>query len=119
MVTFEEEFPFEETEDQLAAVSNIKQDMMSNKVMDRLICGDVGYGKTEVKPPQDRLPIKTIITESSDTVLKNALLRELSRDGQVFIIHNRVETIYSVMTRVKTLLLPIKWQPGMQATTLP
>ncbi len=47
-VAFEEEFPFPETEDQLAAIHNIKQDMMSDKVMDRLVCGDVGYGKTEV-----------------------------------------------------------------------
>ncbi len=242
---FEEEFPFVETEDQLAAIANIKQDMMSKKAMDRLICGDVGYGKTEVAmraafkavmdgrkqvavlvpttvlamqhyenfidrmtnfpinvgvlsrfrsskqiketleglergsvdivigthriisedvkfkdlglviideeqrfgvkakehlkkikvgvdcltlsatpiprtlymsligardmsvintPPQDRLPIKTIITEPTDQTIQNALLRELSRDGQAFIIHNRVESIYNVATRIKTLL---------------
>ncbi len=45
---FEEMFPFEETEDQLAAIEDTKKDMMSPKIMDRLICGDVGYGKTEV-----------------------------------------------------------------------
>jgi transcription-repair coupling factor (superfamily II helicase) len=242
---FEEEFPFVETEDQLAAIANIKQDMMSAKAMDRLICGDVGYGKTEVAmraafkavvdgrkqvavlvpttvlamqhyenfvermsnfaiqvgvlsrfrtskqiketleglaqgsvdivigthriisddvkfkelgliiideeqrfgvrakehlkkiklgvdcltlsatpiprtlymsligardmsvintPPQDRLPIKTIITEPTDQTLQNALLRELSRDGQAFLIHNRVESIFAVSTRIKTLL---------------
>lgn len=242
---FEEEFPFTETEDQLAAIESIKQDMMSSKSMDRLICGDVGYGKTEVAlraafkavvdgrkqvavlvpttvlamqhyetfmermsnfpinvgvlsrfcttkqikdtlkglaegsvdivigthrvisedvkfkelglviideeqrfgvkakehlkqiklgvdcltlsatpiprtlymsligardmsvintPPQDRLPIKTIISESSDQILKNALLRELSRDGQAFVIHNRVESIHGIATRIKTLL---------------
>ncbi len=245
LLEFEEEFPFSETEDQLEAIANIKQDMMSNKSMDRLICGDVGYGKTEVAlraafkavvegqkqvavlvpttvlamqhfdnftdrmsnfpvnvgvlsrfrsgkqiketlegiaagsvdivigthrlistdvtfkdlglviideeqrfgvkakehlkkikggvdcltlsatpiprtlymslvgardmsvintPPQDRLPIKTIITEFTDVTLKNALMRELTRDGQAFIIHNRVESIYSVATRVKDLL---------------
>lgn len=243
--SFEEEFPFVETEDQLAAISNIKQDMMQEKSMDRLVCGDVGYGKTEVAmraafkavidgnkqvavlvpttvlamqhfenfvdrmrnfpinvgvlsrfrshkqiketleglangsvdivigthrvisedvkfkdlglviideeqrfgvkakehlkkakigvdcltlsatpiprtlymslvgardmsvintPPQDRLPIKTIITEPADQSIKNALLRELARDGQAFVIHNRVESIYSVATRIKTLL---------------
>lgn len=245
MNSFEEEFPFVETEDQLLAISNIKQDMMSPKAMDRLICGDVGYGKTEVAmraafkavidgrkqvavlvpttvlamqhyenfvermsnfpiqvgvlsrfrtakqiqetleglskgtvdivigthriisddvkfnnlglviideeqrfgvkakehlkkikvgvdcltlsatpiprtlymsligardmsvintPPQDRLPIKTIIAEPADQVIQSALLRELSRDGQAFIIHNRVESIYSVANRVKKLL---------------
>lgn len=45
---FEEEFPFEETVDQLSAIEDIKGDMESDKVMDRLLCGDVGYGKTEV-----------------------------------------------------------------------
>lgn len=45
---FEDAFIFEETDDQLAAVEDIKRDMESPKVMDRLICGDVGYGKTEV-----------------------------------------------------------------------
>jgi len=45
---FEEEFPFEETPDQLIAIEEIKKDMESDKPMDRLICGDVGYGKTEV-----------------------------------------------------------------------
>ncbi|MCM1120195.1 MAG: transcription-repair coupling factor [bacterium] len=45
---FEEMFPFEETEDQLAAIADTKADMESGKIMDRLICGDVGYGKTEI-----------------------------------------------------------------------
>jgi transcription-repair coupling factor (superfamily II helicase) len=245
MCAFEEDFPFVETQDQLEAIANIKEDMLSNKAMDRLICGDVGYGKTEVAmraafkaavdgqkqvavlvpttvlamqhfesflermsnfpvnisvlsrfrtpkqiretldgvargtvdiligthriisedvkfknlglviideeqrfgvkakehlkkikvgvdcltlsatpiprtlylslisardmsiintPPQDRLPINTVITEPNDLVLKNALLRELSRDGQAFVIHNRVETIYDMADRIKKLL---------------
>lgn len=45
---FEEMFPFEETEDQIAAIEATKRDMESTKIMDRLICGDVGYGKTEI-----------------------------------------------------------------------
>ncbi len=45
---FEEMFPFEETEGQLQAIEDTKRDMESTKVMDRLICGDVGYGKTEI-----------------------------------------------------------------------
>ncbi|MFW0884595.1 transcription-repair coupling factor [Candidatus Acidulodesulfobacterium sp. H_13] len=45
---FEEDFEFEETEDQANAIRDVLSDMCSNKPMDRLICGDVGYGKTEV-----------------------------------------------------------------------
>ena len=45
---FEDEFPYEETPDQLTSLSEIKSDMESVKSMDRLLCGDVGYGKTEV-----------------------------------------------------------------------
>ena len=45
---FEELFPYEETEDQSAAIEATKKDMESSKIMDRLICGDVGYGKTEI-----------------------------------------------------------------------
>lgn len=45
---FEEMFPYEETEDQILAIEDTKRDMESRKIMDRLICGDVGYGKTEI-----------------------------------------------------------------------
>jgi transcription-repair coupling factor (superfamily II helicase) len=45
---FEEMFPFEETEDQLNAIAETKADMESSRIMDRLVCGDVGYGKTEI-----------------------------------------------------------------------
>lgn len=45
---FEEMFPYEETEDQLLAIEATKADMQSSKIMDRLVCGDVGYGKTEI-----------------------------------------------------------------------
>lgn len=242
---FEEDFPYVETEDQLQAIAAIKQDMIENKCMDRLVCGDVGYGKTEVAmraafkavadggkqvailvpttvlamqhyesfcermgnfpvnigvlsrfrtpkqsretlkalaegkidiiigthriisqdvifkdlglviideeqrfgvkakehlkqvklgvdcltlsatpiprtlylsligardmsvistPPQDRLPITTTITESSDHIYKTALLRELARDGQAYIIHNRVETIFELAAKIRALL---------------
>lgn len=48
MKQFEAEFPYQETDDQLAGISAIKKDMESTRPMDRLICGDVGYGKTEL-----------------------------------------------------------------------
>lgn len=245
MMAFEEEFPYVETEDQLDAIAKIKGDMMAPKSMDRLICGDVGYGKTEVAmraafkavvdgkkqvavlvpttvlamqhyenfsdrmrdfpinvavlsrfrtpkqtretleglakgsvdivigthrlisedvifkdlglviideeqrfgvkakehlkkfkvgvdcltlsatpiprtlymsligardmsvistPPQDRLPITTIIKEPTDQILKSALMRELARDGQAYVIHNRVDTIFSWADRIQKLL---------------
>lgn len=245
MLDFEGDFPYIETEDQLHAIESIKQDMQSTKSMDRLVCGDVGYGKTEVAmraafkavidgqkqvavlvpttvlamqhyenfcermanfpirigvlsrfrspkeiretleqaskgtldiligthriisqdvvfrdlglvvideehrfgvrakehlkklkmgvdcitlsatpiprtlymslvgardmsvintPPQDRLPITTVIAEPSDLVFKNALLRELARDGQAYVIHNRVETIHGLASKIKELL---------------
>ena len=45
---FEELFPYEETQDQLRAIEDTKRDMESDRIMDRLICGDVGFGKTEI-----------------------------------------------------------------------
>lgn len=47
-IMLERDFEFEETEDQISAIKEIKQDMETGHLMDRLICGDVGYGKTEV-----------------------------------------------------------------------
>ena len=48
MQEFEDAFSYEETPDQLESIAEIKADMCSDKVMDRLLCGDVGFGKTEV-----------------------------------------------------------------------
>jgi len=245
MVDFEEEFPYVETEDQLLAIADVKKDMGQPTAMDRLICGDVGYGKTEVAmraafkavmdgkkqvailvpttvlalqhyenfkarmgsfsirvasvsrfhkskenantlkeaaegkidiligthrliskdvsfanlgliiideeqrfgvrakehlkmvkvgvdcltlsatpiprtlymsligarmisvintPPQDRLPIKSLIVEREPAIMHNALLRELSRDGQAFFIHNRVESIFNVRDELRAML---------------
>ena len=47
-IQLEESFPYEETDDQLSTISEVKEDMESLRPMDRLICGDVGYGKTEI-----------------------------------------------------------------------
>ncbi len=245
MQLFEEDFPFEETPDQKYAILELKKQMCSAKAMDLLICGDVGYGKTEVAmraafkavvdgnkqvamlvpttvlamqhyetfcermsafpirigvlsrflkkskmlltieeaergnvdiligthrllskdvgfknfglliideeqrfgvkaketlkqlktgidcltlsatpiprtlylsligardlavintPPQDRLPIKTIICEADDGLIKNALLRELSRNGQAYFVHNRVESINQRANHLQKLL---------------
>jgi len=245
MQLFEEEFPFPETEDQLKAIAAIKEDMLSTKAMDRLVCGDVGYGKTEVAmraafkaafegkkqvavlvpttllaeqhfetfqarmanfpvkvallsrfcsaketkktlkgleegtidivvgthrliskdvlfkdlglliideeqrfgvrakeaiksrkigidcltlsatpiprtlymsligirqistintPPQDRLPIKSIVAEKDSSLLEQALLREFARGGQVFFIHNRVETLPKIGQELQKLV---------------
>ncbi|MBE5757803.1 MAG: transcription-repair coupling factor [Clostridiales bacterium] len=57
-VAFENQFGFDETADQLSAINDCKQDMQSGKLMDRLICGDVGFGKTEVAL---RIAFKTIL----------------------------------------------------------
>ncbi len=242
LLAFEDEFPFEETGDQLRAIELVKKDMTSDKVMDRLVCGDVGYGKTEVAmraavkavldggkqvallvpttvlamqhfenfvdrmrdfpirigvlsrfvkpkeikktvegaangsidiivgthriiskdiefknlglviideeqrfgvkakehlkkakagvdcltlsatpiprtlylslmgardlsvintPPQDRVPIKTVIAEMNEELIQSAIKRELARDGQCFVIHNRVETIFDLAATIK------------------
>ncbi len=55
-------------------------------------------------PPRDRLPIHTELCAYSETVLQEAVLRELHRGGQTFFVHNRVETIDAVAARVRQLL---------------
>lgn len=62
----EESFPFTETDDQLTAIAEIKEDMESGKVMDRLLCGDVGFGKTEVAV---RAIFKTIMEGKQAAIL--------------------------------------------------
>ncbi|MFN0065669.1 MAG: transcription-repair coupling factor [Chlamydiales bacterium] len=245
MQQFAREFPYEETPDQLLAIQSANKDMQSPRIMERLVCGDVGYGKTEVAmrsafktvvdggrqvavlvpttvlamqhydsfvermrnfpvriallsrfqtpkesretlekiasgevdiligthrivskdvafknlglviideeqrfgvrakehlkqirqevdcltlsatpiprtlymslvgardlsvintPPEDRLPIQSLISQASDDVLKNALLRELSRGGQAYVVHNRIESIYGFADRIRQLL---------------
>ncbi len=55
-------------------------------------------------PPQERLPVQTYVVEETETLLRDACIRELSRGGQVFILYNRVESIFSFAARVKELL---------------
>ena len=241
---FEDNFPYEETPDQLAAIEDIKRDMERPRVMDRLLCGDVGYGKTEValravfkcvmsgkqaamlapttilvqqhyatmlnrfagfpvrvevlsrfktaaeqkqilgklkegsidvvvgthrllardvefkdlgllvvdeeqrfgvahkeaikrlkqsidvltltatpiprtlhmsmvgirdmsllqSPPEERYPVQTYVVEYSDGLVRDAILRELSRGGQVYVLYNRVQTIEMMYSRLKRLV---------------
>ena len=241
---FDEAFEFEPTEDQIQSVAEIKADMESEKVMDRLLCGDVGFGKTEVAfraafkaiadgkqvalvcpttilceqhyraakkrfenfgvrieslnrfktsaqqkkiitdladglisfvigthrlfgsdvkfhdlgllvldeeqrfgvehkeklkllkenvdtltmtatpiprtlhmslagirdisvintPPNIRIPVQTYVVEESDALFKDAITRELAREGQVLVMHNRIETIYKLADKLKTIV---------------
>ena len=55
-------------------------------------------------PPQDRLPVETIVTEYDERVIRDAIQRELNRGGQVFYLHNRVMDIESVALKLRTLL---------------
>jgi len=55
-------------------------------------------------PPEERLPIKTYVSEDSDDLIREAILRELDRGGQIFYVHNRIYNIYSVVERVSRLV---------------
>ena len=74
----EESFPYQETPDQLAAIADIKADMQSPHPMDRLVCGDVGFGKTEValraafKATQDN---KQVMVLCPTTIWRNSIIR--------------------------------------------
>ena len=55
-------------------------------------------------PPQDRLPVETIVTQYDERVIRDAIQRELNRGGQVFFLHNRVMTIDTVAQKLKALV---------------
>lgn len=59
-------------------------------------------------PPKKRLPVQTFVTEETDGLIKDAILREVNRGGQVFILYNRVESIEKFNERIKTLLPDLK-----------
>ncbi len=59
-------------------------------------------------PPRDRLPVHTEILEHDDEVIADSILREIDRDGQVFFVHNRVETIYNVALRLQKLVPQVR-----------
>ncbi len=62
----EDSFPYEETPDQMMAIADVKEDMESSKPMDRLVCGDVGFGKTEIAL---RAAFKTVMAGKQVAVL--------------------------------------------------
>ena len=55
-------------------------------------------------PPQDRLPVETIVTQYDERVIRDAMQRELNRGGQVFFLHNRVMTIETMAQKLRTLV---------------
>ncbi|MGA1238131.1 MAG: transcription-repair coupling factor [Limisphaerales bacterium] len=55
-------------------------------------------------PPQDRLPVQTIVTPYDERVIRDAIVRELNRSGQVFFLHNRVTTIHTLAAKLQTLV---------------
>jgi transcription-repair coupling factor (superfamily II helicase) len=59
-------------------------------------------------PPRDRLPVLTEIVESSDELITESVLREVDRGGQVFLVHNRVETIHNVALKVAKLVPQVR-----------
>jgi len=63
-------------------------------------------------PPQNRLPIETIVCPYDERILRDAILRELSRNGQVYFLHNRVGSIQAVRDRVKQLVPAAKIDIG-------
>ncbi len=55
-------------------------------------------------PPQERLPVQTYVVEETETLIRDACIREMSRGGQAFILYNRVESIFTFAERVKEIL---------------
>ncbi len=55
-------------------------------------------------PPSERLPVQTYVVEETETLIRDACIRELSRGGQVFILYNRVESIFSFSARIREIL---------------
>ena len=64
-------------------------------------------------PPEARLPVKTFVSEDSAEPVREAILRELERDGQVFFLHNRVRTIHNVADELAKLIPEARFAWGM------
>ena len=109
---FEDSFPYQETEDQLRCIAEVKKDMESDKPMDRLLCGDVGYGKTEVairaafKAVMDQKQVAYLVPT---TILANQQYEEFKSRMENFAIRvellNRFRTKKEQETIIKKLKL--------------
>ena len=111
MRAFEEKFPYEETEGQLAAIEDIRRDMEKGKVMDRLLCGDVGYGKTEVAL---RAAFRTVLAGKQvaflapTTILAEQHYRTVSERFAPFGVKCACLTRFCTQKEVKEILKGVK-----------
>ncbi len=55
-------------------------------------------------PPEERYPIQTYVVEQNDQLIRDAILREINRDGQVYFVYNRVESIQVMATHIQELV---------------
>lgn len=108
---FEELFPYEETPDQLMAIEDIKRDMQSRKIMDRLVCGDVGFGKTEVairaafKAIQDN---KQVVYLVPTTILAKQHYNTFDRRMKDFGVEVRMLSRFCTPKEIKETLTGLK-----------
>jgi len=63
-------------------------------------------------PPEGRIPVLTYVREYDDDLIRDALLRELERDGQIYFVHNKIESIYHVAQHIKKLVPEIRIEIG-------
>ncbi len=108
---FEDSFPYEETDDQINAIEDVKKDMESTKVMDRLICGDVGFGKTEVairaafKAVQDK---KQVVFLVPTTILAQQHYQTFSKRMQNYPINVDVLSRFRTQKQQKEALIGLE-----------
>lgn len=108
---FEEAFPYEETEDQLRSIEEIKKDMEESKPMDRLLCGDVGFGKTEValravfKAVQDSKQVAILVPT---TILAQQHYNTIETRFQNFPVKVQMLSRFRTDTQQKEILKGVK-----------
>ena len=104
---FEESFPFEETDDQLKAIEDTKRDMESPKIMDRLVCGDVGFGKTEIairaafKAIQDGMQVAVLVPT---TILAQQHYNTFTQRMQNYAINIEMISRFKTATEQKKII---------------
>lgn len=108
---FESSFPYQETPDQLKAIQEIKQNMESPTPMDRLICGDAGYGKTEVairaafKAVMDNQQVATLVPT---TILAEQHYRTFKERMAAYPIHIEVLSRFQALSKQKDIIVGLK-----------